>query len=217
MSLDPASVPFLHSCERCRQKKRKCSGDKPACAWCRGHGIPCRYRRSMRFKKQLEGYPLNGDAASSSGLAGTGSGVQQSESLANMYTPVPLPGPNSAQAASAPQQPRPFSQTSPATAPMSLAQTQPQGSSPGFRSRNMSLASNLSLMAGTINSPNMVSQPLVSVAGEFVGGWTSYFRLPWSALACCRQWMRCRVCCRSICRHCRSSRQKTCCSMLMLT
>ncbi|KAJ1948646.1 hypothetical protein EC988_005088, partial [Linderina pennispora] len=171
MSLDPASVPFLHSCERCRQKKRKCSGDKPACAWCRGHGIPCRYRRSMRFKKQLEGYPLNGDAASSSGLAGTGSGAQQSESLANMYTPVPLPGPNSAQAASAPQQPRPFSQTSPATVAMSLAQTQPQGSSPGFRSRNMSLASNLSLMAGTINSPNMVSQPLVSVAASSsVGG-----------------------------------------------
>ncbi|KAJ2810344.1 hypothetical protein H4S07_002723, partial [Coemansia furcata] len=57
MSLDPESVPFLRSCERCRQKKRKCSGDKPACAWCTKHSIPCRYRRTTRFKKQLEGYP----------------------------------------------------------------------------------------------------------------------------------------------------------------
>ncbi|KAJ2028897.1 hypothetical protein IW146_006364 [Coemansia sp. RSA 922] len=57
MSLDPQSVPFLRSCERCRQKKRKCSGDKPACAWCTRHSIPCRYRRTTRFKKQLEGYP----------------------------------------------------------------------------------------------------------------------------------------------------------------
>ncbi|KAJ2158852.1 hypothetical protein GGF46_003471 [Coemansia sp. RSA 552] len=56
MSLDPLSVPFLHSCERCRQKKRRCSGEKPACAWCRSHNIPCRYRRTMRFKKQLEGF-----------------------------------------------------------------------------------------------------------------------------------------------------------------
>ncbi|KAJ2411213.1 hypothetical protein GGI10_004379, partial [Coemansia sp. RSA 2530] len=57
MSLDPQSVPFLRSCERCRQKKRKCSGDKPSCAWCARHSIPCRYRRTTRFKKQLEGYP----------------------------------------------------------------------------------------------------------------------------------------------------------------
>ncbi|KAJ2584267.1 hypothetical protein GGH95_000495, partial [Coemansia sp. RSA 1836] len=57
MSLDPESVPFLRSCERCRQKKRKCSGDKPACAWCSSHSVPCRYRRTARFKKQLEGYP----------------------------------------------------------------------------------------------------------------------------------------------------------------
>ncbi|KAJ2745734.1 hypothetical protein GGI20_001958, partial [Coemansia sp. BCRC 34301] len=57
MSLDPESVPFLRSCERCRQKKRRCSGDKPACAWCSGHSVPCRYRRTARFKKQMEGYP----------------------------------------------------------------------------------------------------------------------------------------------------------------
>ncbi|KAJ2845260.1 hypothetical protein IWW36_004854, partial [Coemansia brasiliensis] len=53
-SIDPLSVPFLHSCERCRQKKRRCSGEKPACAWCRDHNIPCRYRRTLRFNKQLE-------------------------------------------------------------------------------------------------------------------------------------------------------------------
>ncbi|KAJ2348678.1 hypothetical protein GGF43_004527, partial [Coemansia sp. RSA 2618] len=53
-AIDPLSVPFLHSCERCRQKKRRCSGDKPACAWCRDHKIPCRYRRTLRFNKQLE-------------------------------------------------------------------------------------------------------------------------------------------------------------------
>ncbi|KAJ2705628.1 hypothetical protein H4R19_005103, partial [Coemansia spiralis] len=58
MPLDPLSVPFLRSCERCRGKKRRCSGDKPACAWCRDHGIPCRYRRSMRFNRQLkDAYP----------------------------------------------------------------------------------------------------------------------------------------------------------------
>ncbi|KAJ1730680.1 hypothetical protein LPJ61_002890 [Coemansia biformis] len=54
MPLDPLSVPFLRSCERCRTKKRKCSGEKPACAWCRSHSIPCRYRRTMRFNRQLE-------------------------------------------------------------------------------------------------------------------------------------------------------------------
>ncbi|KAJ1723977.1 hypothetical protein LPJ53_001733 [Coemansia erecta] len=62
MSLDPQSVPFLRSCERCRQKKRKCGGERPSCAWCSSHNIPCRYRRTMRFKKQLEGQeesPLN--------------------------------------------------------------------------------------------------------------------------------------------------------------
>ncbi|KAJ1778283.1 hypothetical protein LPJ77_002308 [Coemansia sp. RSA 2523] len=53
-AIDPLTVPFLHSCERCRQKKRRCSGDKPACAWCRDHNIPCRYRRTLRFNKQLE-------------------------------------------------------------------------------------------------------------------------------------------------------------------
>ncbi|KAJ2771520.1 hypothetical protein IWQ57_002175, partial [Coemansia nantahalensis] len=58
MALDPHSVPFLRSCERCRSKKRKCSGDKPACAWCRDHGIPCRYRRTARFNRQLaDAYP----------------------------------------------------------------------------------------------------------------------------------------------------------------
>ncbi|KAI9505526.1 hypothetical protein BX070DRAFT_220244 [Coemansia spiralis] len=54
MSLDPSTVPFLRSCERCRQKKRKCTGDRPSCVWCRDHDVPCRYRRSMRFKKQLK-------------------------------------------------------------------------------------------------------------------------------------------------------------------
>ncbi|KAJ1746937.1 hypothetical protein LPJ58_005598, partial [Coemansia sp. RSA 1591] len=53
-AIDPLTVPFLHSCERCRQKKRRCSGDKPACAWCRDHNISCRYRRTLRFNKQLE-------------------------------------------------------------------------------------------------------------------------------------------------------------------
>ncbi|KAI7833535.1 hypothetical protein BX661DRAFT_178574 [Kickxella alabastrina] len=57
MSLDPQTVPFLRSCERCRHKKRKCSGDRPSCTWCTSHNIPCRYRRTMRFKKQLEVQP----------------------------------------------------------------------------------------------------------------------------------------------------------------
>lgn len=54
MSLDPSSVPFLRSCERCRQKKRKCSGDRPTCRWCQDHHLQCKYRRTMRFKKQLQ-------------------------------------------------------------------------------------------------------------------------------------------------------------------
>ncbi|KAJ2367018.1 hypothetical protein IW150_005783, partial [Coemansia sp. RSA 2607] len=57
MSLDPQSVPFLRSCERCRQKKRKCGGQRPSCAWCSSHSIPCRYRRTQRFKKQLQSQP----------------------------------------------------------------------------------------------------------------------------------------------------------------
>ncbi|KAJ2214014.1 hypothetical protein EV179_003369 [Coemansia sp. RSA 487] len=55
MELDPETLPFLRSCERCRQKKRKCTGEKPSCSWCSNHNVPCRYRRSMRFKNQLKG------------------------------------------------------------------------------------------------------------------------------------------------------------------
>ncbi|KAJ2853348.1 hypothetical protein J3B02_003186, partial [Coemansia erecta] len=73
MSLDPQSVPFLRSCERCRQKKRKCSGDKPSCSWCSKHNIPCRYRRTMRFKKQLE--------------------AQEPESLSSLSVPVMFQNP----------------------------------------------------------------------------------------------------------------------------
>ncbi|KAJ2553612.1 hypothetical protein EV175_002879 [Coemansia sp. RSA 1933] len=54
MSIDPQSVPFLRSCERCRQKKRKCTGEKPSCSWCTNHSVPCKYRRTMRFKSQLK-------------------------------------------------------------------------------------------------------------------------------------------------------------------
>ncbi|ORX71262.1 hypothetical protein DL89DRAFT_122630 [Linderina pennispora] len=54
MSLQLNSAPLLHSCERCRQKKRKCSGDKPACTWCRKHNAICEYRQSIRIRKQLD-------------------------------------------------------------------------------------------------------------------------------------------------------------------
>ncbi|KAJ1880766.1 hypothetical protein H4R99_005047 [Coemansia sp. RSA 1722] len=100
MSLDPQSVPFLRSCERCRQKKRKCSGDKPSCSWCSKHSIPCRYRRTMRFKKQLEG--------------------QEPESLSSLSVPVMFRNPVSATASlTAPVSQQPLAQPVSAAAPLS--------------------------------------------------------------------------------------------------
>ncbi|KAJ2894506.1 hypothetical protein IWW38_002560, partial [Coemansia aciculifera] len=44
-------VPYLTSCNHCRDKKRKCDGARPTCSLCRTHGVECEYRRSRRFRK----------------------------------------------------------------------------------------------------------------------------------------------------------------------
>ncbi|KAJ2777701.1 hypothetical protein H4R18_005012 [Coemansia javaensis] len=48
------SVPYLTSCNHCRDKKRKCNGERPACSLCRAHNVPCEYRRSRRFRKRTQ-------------------------------------------------------------------------------------------------------------------------------------------------------------------
>ncbi|KAJ2466475.1 hypothetical protein GGI03_002085 [Coemansia sp. RSA 2337] len=47
----PADVPLLRSCENCRRKKRKCSGNRPACTRCSAQGEKCVYRPTARFYK----------------------------------------------------------------------------------------------------------------------------------------------------------------------
>ncbi|KAJ2710982.1 hypothetical protein H4R19_003472 [Coemansia spiralis] len=52
-------VQLLRSCESCRRKKRKCSGDRPACTRCKAQGECCTYRPTARFlKPRAEGDPL---------------------------------------------------------------------------------------------------------------------------------------------------------------
>ncbi|KAJ1667260.1 hypothetical protein IW140_001714 [Coemansia sp. RSA 1813] len=47
----PNDVPMLRSCENCRRKKRKCSGDKPTCTRCTAQGETCMYRPTARYFK----------------------------------------------------------------------------------------------------------------------------------------------------------------------
>ncbi|KAJ2350971.1 hypothetical protein IWW50_005368 [Coemansia erecta] len=47
----PDSVQLLRSCESCRRKKRKCSGDRPTCSRCKAQGEECTYRPTARFLK----------------------------------------------------------------------------------------------------------------------------------------------------------------------
>ncbi|KAJ2158846.1 hypothetical protein GGF46_003465 [Coemansia sp. RSA 552] len=46
---------LLRSCENCRRKKRKCSGDHPACVRCKAQGETCTYRPTARFLKPRQG------------------------------------------------------------------------------------------------------------------------------------------------------------------
>ncbi|KAJ2235805.1 hypothetical protein IWW45_002303 [Coemansia sp. RSA 485] len=48
------NIPYLTSCNHCREKKRKCNGKRPTCSLCEAHGVPCEYRRSRRFRKRVE-------------------------------------------------------------------------------------------------------------------------------------------------------------------
>ncbi|KAJ1956955.1 hypothetical protein EC988_001077, partial [Linderina pennispora] len=47
----PSDIPLLRSCENCRRKKRKCSGNKPTCTRCKAQGETCVYRPTARFFK----------------------------------------------------------------------------------------------------------------------------------------------------------------------
>ncbi|KAJ1816796.1 hypothetical protein GGH91_002200 [Coemansia sp. RSA 2671] len=47
----PTDVPLLRSCENCRRKKRKCSGNRPSCTRCSAQGEKCVYRPTARFFK----------------------------------------------------------------------------------------------------------------------------------------------------------------------
>ncbi|KAJ2556805.1 hypothetical protein EV175_001757 [Coemansia sp. RSA 1933] len=51
LSQFPDDVPMLRSCENCRRKKRKCSGDKPTCTRCGAQGEACTYRPTARYFK----------------------------------------------------------------------------------------------------------------------------------------------------------------------
>ncbi|KAJ1947654.1 hypothetical protein GGF37_000237 [Kickxella alabastrina] len=58
----PAAIPLLKSCESCRQRKIKCSGDKPTCVHCARRHQPCIYRRSARYKRRTNrGSLIEGD------------------------------------------------------------------------------------------------------------------------------------------------------------
>ncbi|KAJ1730222.1 hypothetical protein LPJ61_003132 [Coemansia biformis] len=48
-------IQLLRSCESCRRKKRKCSGDRPACTRCKAQGECCSYRPTARFLKPRPG------------------------------------------------------------------------------------------------------------------------------------------------------------------
>ncbi|KAJ2722759.1 hypothetical protein GGI07_003087 [Coemansia sp. Benny D115] len=48
------NIPYLTSCNHCREKKRKCDGKRPVCSLCRSHNVPCEYRRSRRFRKRTQ-------------------------------------------------------------------------------------------------------------------------------------------------------------------
>ncbi|KAJ2796745.1 hypothetical protein H4R21_004591, partial [Coemansia helicoidea] len=52
-------IQLLRSCESCRRKKRKCSGDRPSCTRCKAQGESCTYRPTARFlKPRADGDPL---------------------------------------------------------------------------------------------------------------------------------------------------------------
>ncbi|KAJ2558852.1 hypothetical protein EV175_000611 [Coemansia sp. RSA 1933] len=48
------NIPYLTSCNHCREKKRKCNGERPVCSLCRAHNVACEYRQSRRFRKRFQ-------------------------------------------------------------------------------------------------------------------------------------------------------------------
>ncbi|KAJ2450049.1 hypothetical protein EV183_004545 [Coemansia sp. RSA 2336] len=78
----PENVQLLRSCESCRRKKRKCSGERPTCTRCQAQGDTCIYRPTARFlkprntgvrkpakKKRVAERPRAMSAAMSAGMA----------------------------------------------------------------------------------------------------------------------------------------------------
>lgn len=49
-----------HACEPCRQRKTKCSGERPNCAHCQNYGITCVYADNKREKSKQELHRLRG-------------------------------------------------------------------------------------------------------------------------------------------------------------
>ncbi|KAI8320731.1 hypothetical protein GQ54DRAFT_277217 [Martensiomyces pterosporus] len=116
------TIPFLTSCNHCREKKRKCNGEKPACSLCRAHGVPCEYRRSRRFRKRAQNttMPLHSIMpAPADPLQQDPSGYQPAASLtggpSSLIIPQSingLPGPQNGPMTAARSFPEPFSQGS---------------------------------------------------------------------------------------------------------
>ncbi|KAJ2451555.1 hypothetical protein EV183_003540 [Coemansia sp. RSA 2336] len=81
----PSSIPLLKSCESCRQRKIKCSGDKPTCAHCARRNQPCIYRRSARYKRRLNAIAgvKSGDSTGTAAAQGSLTSVQSQGSAAN--------------------------------------------------------------------------------------------------------------------------------------
>ncbi|KAJ2722760.1 hypothetical protein GGI07_003088 [Coemansia sp. Benny D115] len=178
MSLDPQSVPFLRSCERCRHKKRKCSGERPSCAWCSSHNIPCRYRRTMRFKKQLEGQP-------ESSLNALTIPVMFSSASEN----VAVSGADLA-ASQAPLSPPPTAIPMCSMAPASMASPEPSMSLPGLASAPGRLFSADALAkllsVDMVPQTNPPSANLLQVVNSFMtplAGAAPMFGSEWSALS----------------------------------
>ncbi|KAJ1950934.1 hypothetical protein FBU59_000444 [Linderina macrospora] len=77
----PNDIPLLRSCENCRRKKRKCSGNKPTCTRCKAQGEACVYRPTARFFKPRHSETTTRKRASLSGPCHTiGKARQRSKS-----------------------------------------------------------------------------------------------------------------------------------------
>ncbi|KAJ2004430.1 hypothetical protein H4R26_002526 [Coemansia thaxteri] len=54
---------MLRSCENCRRKKRKCSGNRPSCTRCKSQDEECVYRPTARFFRPMRHNSADGSSA----------------------------------------------------------------------------------------------------------------------------------------------------------